>query len=275
MKEKDLEKCLDNLIIKGLIREAEQDNADFETAMRNMSDEDFLALIYDGVENPIATPYNKIATSYNKEEAEPTYKDFVLAENQYASWSAPSLNKDEEDLCEPEFSLSIAAEGFGDAESDMEVSAKRRNWKPWIAAIVSAAALLLIILIPAYNSMDSRVCESALLASVTDMTPSRGGDDIVTMPKEEVKAILPELKKQYSASLKRDEGIRNIENPEDKEEDYYQFFSDPQEAGMELVQAYLRLNKKEKAIEVLRQLSDKYKDSEFGDHCNKLLEILE
>ena len=47
MKEKDFDKHLDNLIIDGLIKEAEQDNADFEAAMRKMSDEDFEELIYE------------------------------------------------------------------------------------------------------------------------------------------------------------------------------------------------------------------------------------
>ena len=47
MKEKDLEKNLDSLIIDGLIKEAEQDNADFEAAMRKMSDEEFEELIYE------------------------------------------------------------------------------------------------------------------------------------------------------------------------------------------------------------------------------------
>ena len=50
MKEKDLDKHLDNLIIDGLIKEAEQDNADFEAAMRNMSDEEFEELIYEPVD---------------------------------------------------------------------------------------------------------------------------------------------------------------------------------------------------------------------------------
>ena len=47
MKEKDLDKHLDNLIIDGLIKEAEQDNADFEAAMRKLSDEEFDEMIYE------------------------------------------------------------------------------------------------------------------------------------------------------------------------------------------------------------------------------------
>ena len=41
MKEKDLEKMLDSMIVDGLIKEAEQDNADFEYAMSKISEEDF------------------------------------------------------------------------------------------------------------------------------------------------------------------------------------------------------------------------------------------
>lgn len=40
-----MDKHLDNLIIDGLIKEAEQDNADFEAAMRNISDDDFESII--------------------------------------------------------------------------------------------------------------------------------------------------------------------------------------------------------------------------------------
>ena len=41
MKEQDLNKHIDNIIIKGLIREAQQDDADLEAAIRKISDEDF------------------------------------------------------------------------------------------------------------------------------------------------------------------------------------------------------------------------------------------
>lgn len=45
MKEKDFDKSIDNIIIDGLRKEAAQDNADFEAAVRNMSDEAFQELI--------------------------------------------------------------------------------------------------------------------------------------------------------------------------------------------------------------------------------------
>lgn len=45
MKEKDFDKSIDNIIIDGLRKEAAQDNADFEAAVRNMSDQAFQELI--------------------------------------------------------------------------------------------------------------------------------------------------------------------------------------------------------------------------------------
>ena len=45
MKEQDLNKHLDNIIIKGLIREAQQDDADLAAAIRKISDEDFERIV--------------------------------------------------------------------------------------------------------------------------------------------------------------------------------------------------------------------------------------
>ncbi len=96
------------------------------------------------------------------------------------------------------------------------------------------------------------------------------------MPNEEVKEMLPELQKQYDAS-KNHEGLyfEEVETNEEFSEEYYISHVNPQEAGMDLVQAYLKLNDKERAIEVLHELSDKYDDSDFGNQCRMLLEILE
>ncbi len=88
--------------------------------------------------------------------------------------------------------------------------------------------------------------------------------------------MLPELQKQYEASMHQDKiSLEAIESNKEFSEEYYFSSADPQEAGMDLVQAYLKLNEKDKAIDVLRQLSDEYGDSDFGEHCRKLLEILE
>ena len=265
MKEKDLEKCLDNLIIKGLIQEAEQDNAEFEAAMRYMSDEDFLALISEPAEVP-ATIDRLFEKDIMLSRENP-----VMMSSDIAFGASSVFEDDSTDDWDEWDDFDRPAPTSVPEKSETP----RNGWKVWAAAIASVAAILLIVLIPAYREMETRLCESALLASATYMAPSRDGDDIATMPKEEVKALLPELKMQYSASLKREEGVEYMVTPENKETEYYYLISNPQEAGMELVQAYLRLNMKGDAVELLRQLSDKYGNSEFGYHCMKLLEILE
>ena len=267
MKEKDLDKCLDNLIIKGLIQEAEQDNAEFETAMRKMSDEDFLALIYDTAEEPI-------------ESAVLTEKDIILAEDEAIAMS-PSVA----------FSISDVLAGYsGDEWDDFELPApqsveeksetRRKGWKIWTAAIASVAAILLIVLIPVHRDLNSRICESALLASEAYMPPSRG-TDISSMNDDEVQAMLPKLEKQYSVSIAQSrepsapKGIVGEQNRDLDDLSYYIQRVTPRDAGIELVQAYLKLNQKDKAIETLRELAESDEDPDFREYCRKMLEILE
>lgn len=264
MKEKDFEKCLDNLIIDGLIKEAEQNNADFEAAMRQMSNEDFLALIYDNVSLPAFASYTcksitrPVLRERNSEKIV-SNSPIQLPKGQILTETSPSI------------------EECSGGRPTMESEQKRKNWKPWVAAIASAAAILLIVLIPVYNNVNSRLCESALLASSTYVTPSRGGDDvdIASMPKAKVESMIPKLQEQYTSLLQEVEMAVADEPEEVVTEEYYVETSNPMEVGMQLVQAYLRTNQKAKAVELLRELSNRYENSEFGNHCMKLLEILE
>lgn len=261
MKEKDLEKCLDNLIIKGLIREAEQDNAEFETALRNMSEEDFLALVYDAAEQP-------------KEIGIFSENDMVFATEEYKEM--PS---------EVSYSISEGLAGYtaekprvcaSQAKFYMHsaTSSGTKGWKIWATAIASVAAILLIVLIPAYREMDSRLCENALLASETYRGQSRG-IEISAMQDDEVKTMLPELERQFHVSQEQAETPVLDKVPESDGMDYYTAAVGLEEAGMDLVQAYLKLGKKEQAIEVLHELAANNDNPDFREFCQKMLEILE
>ncbi len=264
MKEKDFEKCLDNLIIDGLIKESEQDNAEFEAALRSMSDEDFLQLISQDL--PV-----EVADSYHLGAAEPSYNELIFEDEEFkVSHSPINLNRAQRIQCSTPF----IQDGF-DETSYRRSKSKPANWKLWVGAIASVAAILLIVLIPTIHNTDSKLCQSALIASSSFYLPSRGFE-VASLPSEEIKAMLPELQKQYEASMHQDKiSLEAIESNKEFSEEYYFSSADPQEAGMDLVQAYLKLNEKDKAIDVLRQLSDEYGDSDFGEHCRKLLEILE
>ena len=190
MKEKDLDKHLDNLIIDGLIKEAEQDNADFEAAMRKMSDEEFEEL------------------------------------NQFKPKS------------------------------------KWQVFRPWITSAVAAAAVILIVLIPSINTMNGKLCDSALYASQAYMTPSKGGLDISSSSIEEIKDELPNLISRYNVCLDEIKRSRAHYSP------------DLQEAGWDLTLAYLKLHKKGDAVKVLKVLSVQYNGTPFGDHCQKMIDQL-
>lgn len=169
MKEKDLEKNLDNLIIDGLIKEAEQDNADFEAAMRQMSEEEFEELIY-----------------------EPAYAE--NDEDRASEMATASIAADM-DYNERQWKRSLPS------------VAKKSKWqvfRPWISSAVAAAAVVLIVLIPSINVMNGKLCDSALYASTEYITSSRSASEINGLSDDQLKAKLPELEKRYKDCIKED-----------------------------------------------------------------------
>lgn len=255
MKEKDLEKCLDNLIIKGLIQEAEQDNAEFEAAMRNMSDEDFLALIYDTVEEPTIVMENESIIN-EKQHMDCARRPIMLSKAQRVSG-----NWDERDAPDAQ-------------DIPKKSNIGQKGWKVWTAAIASVAAILLIVFVPAHTDMNSRLCESALLATNAYISPLKG-IEISSMEKNEVKNLLPELEKQYSISTEKSKGILSAQIKENSDSSYYLENVSPREAGIDLVQAYLKLGMKDRAVKVLHELESNDEDPDFREYCQKMLEILE
>lgn len=238
MKEQDLEKNLDNLIIDGLIKEAEQDNADFEAAMLNMSDEEFAGLLY---------------------EYEPVYE---VAEKS----SCAPLSVTADTIC---FRNNIDPEIYEPHEIDIEDSqpvvhysrSRRAVFRPWILSTVIAAVVILIVLIPSVNTMNGKLCDSALYASTAYITSSRGANEVNRLTTNQLKAKLPELEKRYDDCIKADRKLI--------------FYTDDlQEAGWALTVAYLKLHKKGDAVEVLKFLSKRYNGTPFGDHCQNLIRQL-
>ena len=225
MKEKDLDKHLDNLIIDGLIKEAEQENADFEAEMRNMSDEEFEELIY-----------------------EPAYAEA------------------EEDRASEMMAASVAADRdyLEKRRRHQPLVAKKSKWqvfRPWITSAVAAAAVVLIVLIPSVNTMNGKLCDSALYASNAYITSSRSASEINGLSDGQLKSKLPELEKRYKECVKEDGKLT-----------YYT--DDLKEAGWDLTLAYLRLHKKGDALKVLKVLSTQFEGTPFGDHCQKMINQL-
>lgn len=228
MKEEDLKKHLDNILIDGLIKEAEQDNADFEAAMRRISDEDFDEIVME----PAMADYECNGTS-------------------------------EEDYRTVAASKSMAAEPETIEEYPIHhKQSKFKIFRPWITAIASAAAVIAIVLIPSLNSMNGKLCDSALYMSESYITASKGGLDLSTATNEEIKAGLPEMERRYESSI----------NVDGKFTTYSEDFPD---AAWDLAVAYLKLHKKNDAVKVLRVLESQAHGTPMGKHCEELLKQLD
>lgn len=232
MKEKDLDTNLDKIIIDGLIKEAEQENADFAAAMRNMSEEEFKEM----VNRPVYADYED---NYSPKASMALYREVPASE--VAQWM----------ICEP------SEESFTAPKKS-----KLKLLHPWIAAAVSAAAVILIVLIPSINSMNAKLCDSALYMSEVYITAPKGGFDISSASIKQIKEELPNLEQQYQSTIEKDGKLVH----------YRDGFQD---AGWTLAVAYLKLHKKGDAVKILKTLESKFKGTPFGTHCTKMLEQLD
>lgn len=236
MKEKDLDKNLENIIIDGLIKEAEQENADFAAEMRKMSIDEFEDMVY----QPVYADSGDYDDEYSSASKRPLYRV-----------AAASLDADSE-ICEPPV-------------ADFKAPSKSRfkMFRPWITAAVSAAAVILIVLIPSINSMNAKLCDSALYMSESYITAPKGGFDVSSASIEQIKEQLPTLKEMFEASMR-------VRYPE------FGYHSDEfRETGWNLVVAYLKLHKKSDAIKTLKLLEENNQGTPFGEHCAKLLKQLD
>lgn len=166
MKQKDFDRIIDNLIINGLIKEAEQDNADFEAAMRNMSDEEFAEMT-----------------------GTPAFADDLVC----------------------------------------------------------------------YSN--SNMCEQTEISELISYTSFQSPDDIFELNESQLNAMLPKLISLFNNCIER-AAARPI------------FSNELQDAGWKLAMAFLLLRRKIDARKVLSSLTDIFKGTPFGSHCQTMLEML-
>lgn len=270
MKEKDLNKQLDKIIIDGLIKEAQQENLEFQAAMRRMSNEDFLELIMKNsteknVADTFATAAHQlwlpIVEEKNKEVQEISEDRVILKESNFIQHALKGRTFKFDDVTEFKEEQELPKDS---EEDNMKASGSStfRKFIPWISSALVAAACILAIVIPTVNSANGKLCDSALMLSQSYMTASKGSVDIANSSVEEIKRQLPELENTYNSCI-RQEGRFTVYSPE------------LQEAGWDLTLAYLKLHKKDKAMEVLRVLAKQYKDTTFGQHCELLIKQLD
>lgn len=250
MKENELKKCLDSLIIEGLVKEATQDAMEFAEAMRRMSDSEFEDMVMQNA-----------------------WADAVMDDIDIADDSSIKHSKScSIEMTRPQFACGEAIDFWGDKPLSPMVSSvpahptprwsRLKAFRPWIAAAVVAVAVILIVLVPSINSMNGRLCESAVYMSADYITAPKGGFDVNTASLEQIRAELPALEERYH------EALSTVDTPTLQSEEL-------SDAGWTLAVAYLRLHKKGDAVRVLKELETREGDSPLGRHCARLLEQLD
>lgn len=131
MKEESLNSSLINLIVRGLILESEQENAEFESAMRNIDDESFFELVFHDF------------SSVSKSEVKLNEADSLIFHDELR---IEGYSRDVSDLkCEREKS-SMKEEIDADLDHDIEISSKPSRSKIKILWIIVIAILSAVIL---------------------------------------------------------------------------------------------------------------------------------
>lgn len=257
MKEEDLDKYIDSLIIDGLIKESEQDNADFENAMRSMSDDAFYDIILG------LNPVDEVSTEEYELHDEPKSVNDECCYSMIAPDGEESIVS--ESASNTPYLLSRHRPSNQPityaSEPDFEEKDKKSLWhrvRAWIISAVCAAAVITAVIIPVNNHINARLCDNALYVSETYMNQENLYIPTQQMPLDKVKSELPALERYYEAYKRR-----NVAS------------ADLQRAGRELVMAYLRLHKRSDAVRVLSDLAEQFKGTTFGIQCATLVKMLE
>ena len=257
MKEEDLDKYIDSLIIDGLIKESEQDNADFENAMRSMSDDAFYDIILG------LNPVDEVSTEEYELHDEPK------SVNDECCYSMIVPDGEESIVSENASNMHYRLGRRGPSnqpithasEPDFAARDKKSLWhrvRPWIISAVCAAAVITAVIIPVSNHFNARLCDNALYVSEVYMNQENLYIPTQQMPLDKVESELPALEQYYEAYKQQNVASEDL-----------------QRAGCELATAYLRLHKRSDAVKVLNDLAEQFKGTDFGTQCATLVKTLE
>lgn len=257
MKEEDLDKYIDSLIIDGLIKESEQDNADFENAMRSMSDDAFYDIILG------LNPVDEVSTEEYELHDEPK------SVNDECCYSMIVPDGEESIVSENASNMHYRLGRRGPSnqpithasEPDFAARDKKSLWhrvRPWIISAVCAAAVITAVIIPVSNHFNARLCDNALYVNEVYMNQENLYIPTQQMPLDKVESELPALEQYYEAYKQQNVASEDL-----------------QRAGCELATAYLRLHKRSDAVKVLNDLAEQFKGTDFGTQCATLVKTLE
>lgn len=137
IKDNDIDKQLAVLIIKGLIDEAEQENADFGAAIKQMSEEEFDALIHS----------NDFVSNKKIVEIRPGVKFSLSPGARFAlNTGNDSEFEEEEDGCENAFEEILFQKKPSDSMRPEPAKAKKKiGWWKWAVAMLLLAAIICLL----------------------------------------------------------------------------------------------------------------------------------
>lgn len=285
MTEKEFDKILETLIIDGLIKEEEQDNLDFAAVMSKMSDEEFADMVgiptfadsaIESCSDDDVDSDNEYSVTESSETLRPSASTFSMADESFEikcemSEASPVID------CSRSLTNSMSEDAFDSDKNELSVSHSGKSLSsrlyPWIAAAVSAAAVILIVLIPSLNYMNAKLCDSALymsedfimryeLDSGVNADPTEIRSEVYSTSIDQLKEELPVLEQEYQRALKNN-----------RKTDIYN--KDIQDTGWALAIAYLKLHKKNDAVKVLKTITEYCPDTPLGKHSTKLLKQLD
>lgn len=215
-------------IVIGICKEEEQDNKDFEIAMKNISKDELL----------------EIVRKDKKDRIDPFTN--TRADERVAACA------------------SIAPSGIEDAKSPVRASAripaasKAFNFKRWLywqsagVAVLLGIAVIYVIIVKnesntlkqnalAMNQESMQQIDNTIFALRNLDSMTSRDDDLNDLSDEELKAKLPEFEKDFRAETDDQVIVQD---------------------GSELALIYIKLHERDKAKELLKELIAKYKDNE-------------
>lgn len=256
MKEKDFDKNLNMLLIKGLIKEAEQENIEFEEALKKIDDDEFLQ-ITSSPKHENSPMKEKICESKSLNFAKFVEEDYD-DEGDFEEGDYDEDDGDYEESPEGNYSIqyskpvSVAAD-----KAQVRYKTGMRRRRTFFSFLILALIAVTTFSVVAYNRYSNKLCQNALTLYF-DISVSDGRTKQLVHNAQWAKKNLPDLEREYGLYLKKD------------------YFPDSfAEKGWMLSEAYLLLNKRGDAIAILNDILGYCPDSKVSDKARKVLEIID
>lgn len=239
-------------IVIGICKEEEQDNKDFEIAMKNISKDELLEIVKKDKKDRI-DPFEGIR---NNEVAAACASIALEGLEDFDSFTADKASDSAENS--PKDSNAPSAKRPERIRASLPAASKAFNFKRWLywqsagVAVLLGIAVIYVIIVKnesntlkqnalAMNQESMQQVDNTIFALRNLDSMTSRDDDLNDLSDEELKAKLPEFEKDFRAETDDQVIVQD---------------------GSELALIYIKLHERDKAKELLKELIAKYKDNE-------------